>query len=118
MVSPPILASGSFLFLTIVSDSLKILTDFATPYINRINSPEDPNFLRGPLNLSHIAMFGKQEQQNSTETDDLKAKLNYGAEKEKQIMNEIRNGNKSKTFSQLFESNLGGEYFSFSYKKN
>ncbi|KAG7808649.1 hypothetical protein KL921_003731 [Ogataea angusta] len=57
-------------------------------------------------------MFGKQDQQNSTETDDLKAKLNYGAEKEKQIMNEIRNGNKAKSFSQLFESSLGGEYFS------
>ncbi|KAG7795945.1 hypothetical protein KL929_003707 [Ogataea haglerorum] len=57
-------------------------------------------------------MFGKQDQQNSTETDDLKAKLNYGAEKEKQIMNEIRNGNKAKSFSQLFESNIGGEFFS------
>ncbi|KAG7719096.1 hypothetical protein KL913_002094 [Ogataea haglerorum] len=56
-------------------------------------------------------MFGKQDQQNSTETDDLKAKLNYGAEKEKQIMNEIRNGNKAKSFSQLFESNIGGEFF-------
>ncbi|KAG7866534.1 hypothetical protein KL918_003431 [Ogataea parapolymorpha] len=57
-------------------------------------------------------MFGKQDQQNSTETDDLKAKLNYGAEKEKQIMNEIRNGNKAKSFSQLFESSIGGNYFS------
>ncbi|ESW95874.1 hypothetical protein HPODL_05331 [Ogataea parapolymorpha DL-1] len=75
--------------------------------------------LRDSLNSqSPIAMFGKQDQQNSTETDDLKAKLNYGAEKEKQIMNEIRNGNKAKSFSQLFESSIGGNYFSFSYKKN
>lgn len=55
-------------------------------------------------------------QQNNTESEAHKARLNFGAEKEKQIMNEIRSAKKE--YNQLFESSIGGGYFNFAFRKN
>ncbi|ODV85944.1 hypothetical protein CANARDRAFT_28009 [[Candida] arabinofermentans NRRL YB-2248] len=61
---------------------------------------------------------GKSHEQNITDSEAYKARLNFGAEKEKQIMNEIRSSNSGKKMSQVFETNLLGGYFNISFKKN
>ncbi|KAG0674061.1 hypothetical protein C6P42_002415, partial [Pichia californica] len=51
----------------------------------------------------------KQETQNNTESDAQKARLNYGAEKEKQIMNQIRsNAMQRQNSSSFFQSTMLG----------
>ena len=59
----------------------------------------------------------KKNEQNSTESEEYKARLNYGAEKEKQIMNQIRKNRQQKYDSVMKTSMLGG-MFEFSFKKN
>lgn len=59
----------------------------------------------------------KKNEQNSTESEVYKARLNYGAEKEKQIMNQIRKNRQQKYDSVMKTSMLGG-MFEFSFKKN
>ena len=60
----------------------------------------------------------KQETQNTTESEAQKAKLNYGAEKEKQIMNQIRsNSMQRQNSSSWFQSTLGGGFFEISFNK-
>ncbi|GMG35565.1 unnamed protein product [Ambrosiozyma monospora] len=51
----------------------------------------------------------KNDQQNNTETEAYKARMNFGAEKEKQILNEIRNSKKQT--NSVFESQFAGGYF-------
>ena len=60
----------------------------------------------------------KAETQNTTESEAQKARLNYGAEKEKQIMNQIRsNAMQRQNSSSFFQSNLGGGFFDISFNK-
>lgn len=60
----------------------------------------------------------KQDSQNSTESDAQKAKLNYGAEKEKQIMNQIRaNAMQRQNSNSFFQSTIGGGFFDISFNK-
>ena len=60
----------------------------------------------------------KAETQNSTESEAQKARLNYGAEKEKQIMNQIRsNALQRQNSSSFFQSTLGGGFFDLSFNK-
>jgi hypothetical protein len=62
----------------------------------------------------------KSDTQNNTESEAQKARLNYGAEKEKQIMNQIRvNSMQRQNSSSFFQSTLGGGFFDISFgKKN
>jgi len=59
----------------------------------------------------------KKNEQNNTESEEYKARLNYGAEKEKQIMNQIRKNRQQKYDSVMKTSMLGG-MFEFCFKKN
>lgn len=60
----------------------------------------------------------KKETQNLTETEAEKARLNYGAEKEKQIMNQIRaNAMQRQNSSSWLQSTLGGGVFDLSISK-
>lgn len=60
----------------------------------------------------------KQETQNNTESEAQKARLNYGAEKEKQIMNQIRsNAMQRQNSSSVFSSVFGGGVFDLSVNK-
>lgn len=60
----------------------------------------------------------KQETQNNTESEAQKARLNYGAEKEKQIMNQIRsNAMQRQNSSSVFMSSLGGGVFDISFNR-
>lgn len=60
----------------------------------------------------------KKETQNLAETAAEKAKLNYGAEKEKQIMNQIRaNAMQRQNSSSWLQSSLGGGVFDLSFNK-
>lgn len=60
----------------------------------------------------------KQETQNNTESEVQKARLNYGAEKEKQIMNQIRsNAMQRQNSSSVFMSSLGGGVFDISFNR-
>ncbi|GMM29564.1 hypothetical protein DAMA08_023090 [Martiniozyma asiatica (nom. inval.)] len=60
----------------------------------------------------------KQETQNTTESEAYKQRLNYGAEKEKQIMNQIRaNAVQRQNSSSWLQSTLGGGTFELSFNK-
>ncbi|KAG0686313.1 hypothetical protein C6P40_004506 [Pichia californica] len=60
----------------------------------------------------------KQETQNNTESDAQKARLNYGAEKEKQIMNQIRsNAMQRQNSSSFFQSTMLGGFIDLSFNK-
>ena len=52
----------------------------------------------------------KKNEQNNTESEEYKARLNYGAEKEKQIMNQIRKNRQQKYDSVMKTSMLGFGY--------
>lgn len=60
----------------------------------------------------------KPDTQNNTESDVQKARLNYGAEKEKQIMNQIRANalQRQNSSSSFIQSNFGG-IFDISFNK-
>lgn len=60
----------------------------------------------------------KQDSQNNTESEAQTAKLNYGAEKEKQIMNQIRaNAMQRQNSNSFFQSTIGGGFFDISFNK-
>lgn len=60
----------------------------------------------------------KQETQNNTESEAQKARLNYGAEKEKQIMNQIRsNAMQRQNSSSVFQSTILGGFLDISFNK-
>jgi hypothetical protein len=62
----------------------------------------------------------KSETQNNTESEANKARLNYGAEKEKQIMNQIRANamQRQNSSASFFQSNFGGVFDISFNKKN
>lgn len=60
----------------------------------------------------------KKETQNLTETEVEKAKFNYGAEKERQIMNQIRtNAMQRQNSASWLQSTIGGGVFDLSISK-
>lgn len=60
-----------------------------------------------------------KETQNSTESDAQKARLNFGAEKEKQIMNQIRTNamQRQSSSSSVFQSSMFGGVFDITFNK-
>lgn len=59
----------------------------------------------------------KKNQQNNTESEEYKRRLNWGAEKEKQILNQIRQ-ERPRGYDSMMHTQLGGGMFEFAYKKN
>ncbi|QPG73962.1 hypothetical protein FOA43_001278 [Brettanomyces nanus] len=59
----------------------------------------------------------KKNEQNNTESEEYKLRLNFGAEKEKQIMNQIRKNTQQKYNSVMGTSMMGG-MFEFAFRKN
>ncbi|CDK26884.1 unnamed protein product [Kuraishia capsulata CBS 1993] len=62
-------------------------------------------------------MLDKQNNsQPSTPTTETPSKILFGAEKEQQIMNEIRASKPG--YREVFESSVGGGYFNLAFKKS
>ncbi|VEU21430.1 DEKNAAC102792 [Brettanomyces naardenensis] len=59
----------------------------------------------------------KKNEQNNTESQEYSSRLNFGAEKEKQVMNEIRKSREQKYDSVMRASMMGG-MFEFAFRKN
>lgn len=60
-----------------------------------------------------------KETANQSDSDIYKSKINYGAEKEKQIMNQIRSNamQRQNSSSSFFQSTIGGGIFDISFSK-